>query len=133
MKLWNWVKAVTLWAVLTFLSPAISYAQLDTKNKSDQIMSNNWDKSDNTIYLKDALYLNWKIAEIKEWEIVYVLYPTNSKDEWLLLLGIPYNKKEMKYFQTINVCINWKITKIVLATQWAEVPWTDFFRKVKIK
>lgn len=133
MKLWNWVKALSLWVVLTFFSPSVLSAQLDTKNKTDQIMSSNWEKSDNTIYLKDALYLNWKIAEIKEWEIVYVLYPTKSKDEWILLLWIPYNKNEMKYFQTIYSSINWIITKIVLATEWAEIPWTNFFRKVKIK
>lgn len=134
MKFSNSTKALSLWLVLT-LSPLVSNAKDDVESNIKSIIETEITQA-NTIDLSKAIYLHWKISKINEWEQVYVLYQTQTKTwkrAWILLLWIPYNKKEMWSFQPAIIWwANWPF-KFLLAPEWKVIPWTDNFSVVNIK
>lgn len=128
MKLWNSIKAIPLALALAFIHPSILEAQDKVSyNIQDIIEREIWDAS--IIDLNKAIFLEWKNAEIKQWEAVYVLYQTKTihwKDVGLLV-SVNYLKNEMKEFKPILYpSHDWSMIKMLLAKEWVEMVWADF-------
>ncbi len=131
MKLWNALMTGVLWISLS-LAPQVLKAQNGISSLVESEI-----KDAEILNLSQTIHLNWKVSEIKDWEIVYILYPTKSK-KWeevgILVLGIPYDKKNMTNFKSVLYPANsWKFVKMLIADNNTEIPWTDFFTVYKLE
>ncbi len=134
MKLWNWVRALSLCSMLA-LVPAVSEAKLDYENNISKIIENEIWKA-HTISLIPPVFVYWNCAETQEWKPVQVMYYRTTKTwekVWLILVWIQYKKKEMWWFQkTIVWWVSWPF-EVYIAPEWTELIPTAHFHVVKIK
>ena len=133
MKLWNWVRALSV-CIMLALTPEVSSAKSNTEWKIQSIIENEIGNA-YTISLIPPVFVHWNCAETEEWKPVQVMYYRTTKTwekVWIILIWVSYNKEKMGWFQkTIVWWTNWPF-EVYIAPEWTEIIPTSDFHVVKI-